>query len=245
MNSTHKFLTLMVGVTLVLGALLLQSRCCKEDPPPPPPPIEEDKPPVEEEKDPILEIIFPEDTIPYGDKDIEISWENQNVTRLFINDEEQFNPRFGSIKIAERLFSDTIFVFKGINKEKETTQEITIKVGNWHESVFGLISYYSWKEERFTYSDLNDNLIAWFPPLPGTEHWIFYFYKDGTHTCSGFPNWTARWHVKDKNTIIINGVEERLRVSQERLILSYRAKYKGQEAWANTHYVHASDTPLE
>lgn len=244
MNSTHKFLTLMVGVTLVLGALLPQSSCCKVDPPPPPP-IEEDKPPVEEEKDPILEITFPEDTIPYGDKDIEISWENQNVTHLFVNDEEQLYPRFGSIKISDRLFSDTTFVFKGINKEKEVNQSITIKVGNWNESTFGLVSYFSWKEEKFTYTDLNDNLIASFPPLPGAEHWIFYFYKDGTHVCSGSPNWIVQWYIKDKNTIVINGVGERLRVSQERLILSYRAKYKGQEVWANTHYVHASDIPLE
>ncbi len=245
MNSTHKFLTLMVGVTLVLGALLLQSGCCKEDPPPPPPPIEEDKPPVEEEKDPLLEITFPKDTIPYGDKDIEISWENQNVTRLFINDEEQFYPRFGSVKISDRLFSDSTLIFKGVNKKKEVVEEVTIKVGDWYESIFGLVSYYPWKEEKFTYTDLNDNLIASFPPLPGTEHRIFYFYKDGRCFFSHTPYRVVRWYIKDKNTLVIDGEEGRLRVSEERLIISARVKFKDQEVWANTHYVHASDTPLE
>ncbi len=234
----------MVGVTLVLGALLLQSGCCKEDPPPPPPPIEEDKPPVEEEKDPILEITFPKDTIPYGDKDIEISWENQNVTRFFVNDEEQFYPRFGSIKISDRLFSDTIFVFRGINKEKEVNQSITIKVGNWNQSVFGLVSYFSWKKEKLTYTDLNDNLIASFSPLPGTEHWIFYFYKDGRYTVTGFTGF-QKWYIKDEHTIVFNGFERRLIISEKEMIISYRTVLDNQDVWFNMHYVHASDTPLE
>lgn len=246
MKELKRFLVLLLTLLTITGCELFPE-FDKDLPPPPPPPVEEEKEP--EEKEPILEITFPTDTIPYGDKDIEISWNSQNVSLLFVNNQKQLNPRFGTIKMSESLFSDTSFVFKAINKKKEVIKEVTIKVGNWTTSLLGLITYYPWKRSWHIITDSEGNVIESYPPSPETENDIFSFYKDGSYLFSNDPDWIGSWYLEDENSFVLDGIKIRFEVNEKELIFSWLYKFtdKNKQSfwrWSYTHFIHASDIPL-
>ena len=241
MKKRQHFLILLSGLTLLSGVLLLHS-CEKVVIPP----IFKEQKPKEEEKEPSLEVVFPKKTIPYGEKNVTLTWAATNTNVLFINDEEQLSAVYGSKTIYDRVFADTLFVFKAVNKEKEIIKEVTIMVGDWTTSLFGLVSYYPWKSLRHSWEDLDGNLISWTRYPEELEKDVFSFHRDGRYTVTGYAGY-QKWYIKDENTIVINNSEVRLRVDEKELILSSLSgnHYAYEQAWSNMHLVHASDIPLE
>ena len=225
---------LATGLVLILGSLFIQS-CCK--PPLPPPP-----PPVEEEKDPTLEISFPEEKIPYGEKDIVLSWTTTNTKNLYINGIKRSGE---SHTILERLFQDTTFLFKAINVKKETEKEITLNVGDWTTSVFGLVSYYPWRYKALSVTSIDDSLLDYWIPEKEVRSWVFYYYQNGIMTVSDEPADKAPWFIKNDSTIVINRAERRLQVDEKEMTISYEIVWGGQPAWFNMIFEHASTIPTD
>ena len=226
---------LATGIWLILGSLIIQS-CCKKPLPPPPPP-------VEEEKDPTLEVFSPEEEIPYGEKNIVLSWTATNAKSVYINGIKRSGE---SHTILERLFQDSTFIFKAVNVKKETEKEITLNVGDWTTSTFGMVSYYPWRYKKMSISDMKDNVLAWWLPDEEERSWVFYYHKNGVITFS--PNLsTGRelWLIKDNSTLVKGPLELRLQVDEKEMILSYQTTWNGQDVWANMIFEHASDIPTD
>ena len=235
MRKQKNFLILMLGLALILGALIVKS-CCK--PPLPPPP-----PPVEEEKDPTLEVFFPEEEIPYGEKDIVLSWTTTNAKSVYVNGVKRSGE---SHTILDRLFKDTTFIFKAVNIKKEVGKEITLNIGDWTSSTFGLVSYYPWRYKKMSISDMKDNVLAWWLPDEEERSWVFYYHKNGVTTYSpDLSTGRTLWSIKNDSTITSNGFDIRLQVSEEEMILSYQTRWNGQDVWFNLIFEHASDTPTD
>ncbi|MFA5426535.1 MAG: hypothetical protein WC255_07950 [Bacteroidales bacterium] len=235
MRKQKNFLILMLGLALILGALIVQS-CCK--PPLPPPP-----PPVEEEKDPTLEVFFPEEEIPYGEKDIVLSWTTTNAKSVYVNGVKRSGE---SHTILDRLFKDTTFIFKAVNIKKEVGKEITLNVGNWTSSVFGLVSYYPWRYKKLSFSNMKDEELAWFELDEEERSWVFYYHKNGVITfSSNLSTSTELWSIKNDSVLIKDGRERRLQVNEKEMILSYQGIWNGQDVWFNSIFEHASDTPTD
>ncbi len=233
MRKQKNFLILMLGLALILGALIIQS-CCK--PPLPPPP------PVEEEKNPTLEVSFPEEEIPYGEKDIVLSWTTTNTKNLYMNGIKRSGE---SHTILDRLFQDTIFVFRAVNIKKEVEKEVILKVGDWTTSTFGLVSYYPWRYKALSISDLSDKVLVRWVPNEMERSWIFYYHKNGIRTQTISPGTTELWSIEDNDFIVINGVKEGLQVNEEEMIISHQTIWNGQDVWLNMIFEHASDTPTD
>ncbi len=238
MRKQKNFLISMSGLIFILGALIIQS-CCK--PPLPPPP-----PPVEEEKDPTLEVFFPEEEIPYGEKYVVLSWTATNAKHIYINGTRQPSITSGTYTILQRLFADTTFSFKAVNVKKETEKEIILNVGDWTSSTFGLVSYYPWRYKEMSISDMNDKVLESWIPEEEIRSWVFYYHKNGVITFS--PNLstsTELWSIENDSTLIKNGTERRLIVDEEEMTISYQTRWNGQDVWANMIFEHASDTPTD
>ena len=181
---------LATGLVLILGSLIIQS-CCKKPLPPPPPP-------VEEEKDPTLEVFFPEEEIPYGEKNVTLSWITTNAKSVYLNGIKRSGE---SHTILDRLFQDSTFVFRAVNVKKEVEEEITLNIGDWTTSTFGMVSYYPWRYKKLSVSNMENKELAWWEVPQGQEDWIFYYHKNGVATFSDLPGVTELWYIKNDSTM--------------------------------------------
>ena len=130
------FLTPLTALLLIAGGLLVCG--CEKEPPPPPE--------VEPELQPTLELsVTPEGEIPYGDV-ATLEWKTTNAFRLFINDERQDNYKEGN-KGTGKLFKDTTYTVKAQRVTLFAQKSVTIEVGDWTTSTFGLVSYYPWAKD--------------------------------------------------------------------------------------------------
>src|SRR5574344_576610 len=125
------FLTLITALLLLAGGLLV-CRCEKEPPPPPK---------VEPDLEPTLELsITPEGVIPYGEDGVVINFQTENANQVLVNGVRKPSVKSGTHTLNERIFKDTTFNVKVINIKKFIEKEVTIPVGNWTTSTFGLRS---------------------------------------------------------------------------------------------------------
>lgn len=223
---------LATGLVLILGSLIIQS-CCKKPLPPPPPP-------VEEEKDPTLEVFFPEEEIPYGEKDIVLSWTTTNAKSLYVNGVKRSGE---SHTILDRLFKDTTFIFKAVNIKKEVGKEITLNIGDWTSSTFGLVSYYPWRYDSLGVSSLDGRVLRRWSVTPEQKAVVYFYLKEGIMYSSKSPSWVNPWYILDENTIVINGSVQKLQVDDKQMILSYQTENHGEIVWFDMIFEHASDVP--
>jgi len=226
------FLTLITALLLIAGGLLVCG--CEKEPPPPPE--------VEPELQPTLELsVTPEGEIPYGDV-ATLEWKTTNAFRLFINDERQDNYKEGN-KGTGKLFKDTTYTVKAQRVTLFAQKSVTIEVGDWTTSTFGLVSYYPWKykAQRIT----RDGVILSTWQLDEEElSWVIYYHKDGTVSYSHTTQ-VVSWFVPNDDTIIINGTTRKLQIGQEEMVLSYQTTYNGETVWFDMVFEHASDTPTD
>jgi hypothetical protein len=236
MKNYKENLILIIGMMIILGTHLVS--CCKE---PLPPVIEP------EELEPTLELsITPEGVIPYGGERVVLGWTTTNATQVRVNDQRQISVKSGTKTIVERLFKDTTFYVKAINIKKFVEKEVTIPVGDWTTSTFGLVSYYPKRYKALGVSSMNGEILDYWIPDPELLSWIFYYHRDGRLTFS--PNLSSKtesWYIEDKNTIVVNGSTHKLQVNQEEMIISYEVTYNGQPAWFDMYFENASDVPTD
>jgi hypothetical protein len=228
------FLTLITALLLIAGGLLVCG--CEKEPPPPPE--------VEPELQPTLELsVTPEGEIPYGDV-ATLEWKTTNAFRLFINDERQDNYKEGN-KGTGKLFKDTTYTVKAQRVTLFAQKSVTIEVGDWTTSTFGLVSYYPWKYDSIGISSLDGKILERWGLDPEILSWVVNFYKDGRYTVSSHPTIVQYWSAPDNNTIVINGSTSKLQVNQKEMIISVQTTYNSELVWFDTIYKHASDTPTD
>ena len=228
------FLTLITALLLIAGGLLVCG--CEKEPPPPPE--------VEPELQPTLELsVTPEGEIPYGDV-ATLEWKTTNAFRLFINDERQENYKEGN-KGTGKLFKDTTYTVKAQRVTLFAQKSVTIEVGDWTTSTFGLVSYYPWRYDSLGRSSLDGKILNRWEVAPELLSVITNFHRDGRYINSDYPTVVVYWSVPDSNTIVINGSTNKLQVNQEQMIISYQSSYNGQPVWCDQIYKHASDTPTD
>ncbi|MGB4626585.1 MAG: hypothetical protein WBI36_02095 [Erysipelotrichaceae bacterium] len=239
MKTNKENLILIVVAMIILGTHFIVG-CCKE--PPPVPPV---VPPVELEPQVQL-TVTPEGVIPYGEEKVVISWTTENANHILINGERQPSAKSGTFTILPRLFKDTTFNVKAINVKKVVEKDLTLNVGDWTTSTFGLVSYYPWKYKEFRLSSLDGEVLVIIPPSEIERSWVFYYHKNGKLTFSpNLSNETESWSLVDDNTIIKNNTTRKLQVSQKEMIISYQMTYKGQLIWVDLVHEHASDIPTD
>ena len=228
------FLTLITALLLIAGGLLACG--CEKEPPPPPE--------VEPELQPTLELsVTPEGEIPYGDV-ATLEWKTTNAFRLFINDERQDNYKEGN-KGTGKLFKDTTYTVKAQRVTLFAQKSVTIEVGDWTTSTFGLVSYYPWRYDSLGRSSLNGKVLKRWKADPELSSFVEYYHKDGTVTYSNYPGIKISWFLPDDNSITINGATRKLQVNQEQMIISYQGTYDGETVWFDMVFEHASDTPTD
>jgi len=224
---------------IILGTHFIVG-CCKE--PPPVPPV---VPPVELEPQVQL-TVTPEGVIPYGEEKVVISWTTENANQILINGKIQPSAKSGTFTILPRLFKDTTFNIKAINVKKVVEKDLTINVGDWTTSTFGLVSYYPWRYKEHGFSSLDGEVLERWGLPAEVKSWIFYFHKDGRLTFSpGLNGYTEPWRLSGDSTIIINGAIRKLQVSQNEMIISYQMTYNGELVWLDLVHEHASDIPTD
>ena len=227
------FLTLITALLLLAGGLLVYG--CEKEPPPPE---------VEPELQPTLELsVTPEGEIPYGDV-ATLEWKTTNAFRLFINDERQDNYKEGN-KGTGKLFKDTTYTVKAQRVTLFAQKSVTIEVGDWTTSTFGLVSYYPWRYDSLGRSSLDGKILKRWEAAPELLSSVTNFHRDGRYINSDYPTAVVQWSVPDSNTIVINGSTSKLQVNQEEMIISVQTTYNGELVWFDTIYKHASDTPLD
>ena len=235
MKNYKENLILIIGMMIILGTHLVS--CCKE---PLPPVIEP------EELEPTLELsITPEGVIPYGEDGVVINFQTENANQVLVNGVRKPSVKLGTHTLNERIFKDTTFNVKAINIKKFIEKEVTIPVGNWTTSTFGLVSYYPWRYKALGISNIKGEILDYWIPDPELLSWVFYYHRDGRLTYS--PNLSSKtvpWYI-NKNTIVINGATYKLQVNQEEMVISYEVTYHGEPAWFDMYYEHASDTPTD
>ena len=228
------FLTLITALLLLAGGLLVYG--CEKEPPPPPE--------VEPELQPTLELsVTPEGEIPYGDV-ATLEWKTTNAFRLFINDERQDNYKEGN-KGTGKLFKDTTYTVKAQRVTLFAQKSVTIEVGDWTTSKFGLVSKYPWRYDSLGRSSLNGKVLKRWKADPELSSFVEYYHKDGTVTYSNYPGIKISWFLPDDNSITINGATRKLQVNQEQMIISYQGTYDGETVWFDMVFEHASDTPTD
>ena len=223
---------LVLGLVLVLATQLVS---CEKDPPPPPV--------IPEELMPTLELtVTPEGIRPYGEV-ATLKWKTINALRLFINEERQDNYKEGN-KGTGKLFKNATYVVKASNVKLFVEKEVTIQVGDWTTSTFGLVSYYPWRYKALSISSLDGKIIDYWIPDPEVLIPVYYFHRDGTMNSDRDVAKVA-WYLSSQNSIIINGATRKLEVTKEEMILSYQTTFNNQPVWFNMIYEHASDTPTD
>jgi hypothetical protein len=224
------FLTPLTALLLLAVGLLVCG--CEKEPPPPE---------VEPELQPTLELsVIPEGEIPYGDV-ATLEWKTTNAFRLFINDERQDNYKEGN-KGTGKLFKDTTYTVKAQRVTLFAQKSVTIEVGDWTTSTFGLVSYYPWKYKALRISSLDGKILDYWIPDPEVLSWIMYFHRDGRYTVSNYSG-VQYWLVPNDSTIVINNATRKLQVNQEEMIISKQMTYNNELVWFDSIYKHASDVP--
>jgi len=163
---------------------------------------------------------------------------------LFINEERQDNYKEGN-KGTGKLFKDTTYTVKAQRVTLFAQKSVTIEVGDWTTSTFGLVSYYPWRYDSLGRSSLDGKILNRWEVGPELSSVITNFHRDGRYINSDYPTVVVQWSVPDSNTIVINGSTNKLQVNQEQMIISYQDSYNGQPVWAEMIYKHASDTPTD
>ena len=229
------FLTLITALLLLAGGLLV---CGCEKEPPPPPPV------VDSELVPTLELsVTPEGVIPYGEGSVVINFQTKDANQVLVNGVRKPSVKLGTHTIKEKLFKDTTLVVKAINIKKMVEKSVTIQVGDWTTSTFGLVSYYPWKYKAQRITRNGVILSTW--QLDEEElSWVMYFHQDGRYTVSNLSG-VQYWSVPNDGTIIVNGATMKLEVDQQEMIISYEITYWGKPAWLDMVFEHASDTPTD
>jgi len=225
------FLTLITALLLLAVGLLVCG--CEKEPPPPE---------VEPELQPTLELsVIPEGEIPYGDV-ATLEWKTTNAFRLFINDERQDNYKEGN-KGTGKLFKDTTYTVKAQRVTLFAQKSVTIEVGPWYETTFGLVSYYPWAIDSLGFSSLDGKILRRWSVTPVEKTVTYFFLREGTMYSSGNLNWVVSWYILDENTIVINGSVRKLQVDDKQMIISYQTEDHGEIVWFDMIYKHASDVP--
>lgn len=235
-RNTYQPILLLIFSTLLL--LPFFPGCKKE---PLPPPVVEP-----EELAPTLELtVTPEGVVPYGEERVVLGWTTTNATQVIVNDQRQVAVKSGTHTIPERIFKDTTFHVQAINVKKMTKKSITIPVGDWTTSTFGLVSYYPWRYDSLGRSSLDGKVLKRWKVEPEISSWVDYYHKDGTITYSNYPGLKIPWSLPDDNSITMNGTTRKLQVNQEQMIISYQTMYNGDLIWFDMVFEHASDTPTD
>jgi len=231
------FLTPLTALLLLAGGLLV---CGCEKEPPPPPPV------VDSELVPTLELsVTPEGVIPYGEGSVVINFQTKDANQVLVNGVRKPSVKLGTHTIKEKLFKDTTLVVKAINIKKMVEKSVTIQVGDWTTSTFGLVSYYPWKYKALSVSSFEGKILDYWIPDPELLSWVFYYHRDGKKTQTIDPNRTEPWYLKNDSTIVTNGVARKLQVDQDEMVISYETRFNGEPAWFNMIFEHASDTPTD
>ena len=231
------FLTPLTALLLLAGGLLV---CGCEKEPPPPPPV------VDSELVPTLELsVTPEGVIPYGEGSVVINFQTKDANQVLVNGVRKPSVKLGTHTIKEKLFKDTTLVVKAINIKKMVEKSVTIQVGDWTTSTFGLVSYYPWKYKALSVSSFEGEILDYWIPDPELLSWVFYYHRDGKKTQTIDPNRTEPWYLKNDSTIVTNGVARKLQVDQNEMVISYETRFYGEPAWFNMIFEHASDTPTD
>ena len=226
------FLTLITALLLIAGGLLVCG--CEKEPPPPPE--------VEPELQPTLELsVTPEGEIPYGDV-ATLEWKTTNAFRLFINDERQENYKEGN-KGTGKLFKDTTYTVKAQRVTLFAQKSVTIQVGDWTTSTFGLVSYYPWAIDSLGFSSLDGKILRRWSVTPEEKAVVYFYLKEGIMYSSKSPSWINPWYILDENTIVINGSVQKLQVDDKQMIISHQTENNGEIVWLDQIYKHASDVP--
>ena len=229
----RKNLILIIGMMVILGTHLVS--CCKE---PLPPVIEP------EELEPTLELsITPEGVIPYGEGSVVINFQTKDANQVLVNGVRKPSVKLGTHTIKEKLFKDTTLVVKAINIKKMVEKSVTIQVGDWTTSTFGLVSYYPWKYKALSVSSFEGEILDYWIPDPELLSWVFYYHRDGKISYS-FTEEIASWLIEG-DTIFQNREPFKLQVNQNEMILSYQTMYNGELIWFDMVFEHASDTPTD
>ncbi len=235
MKTKKENLILIIGMMIILGTHLVS--CCKE---PLPPVIEP------EELEPTLELsITPEGVIPYGEDGVVINFQTENANQVLVNGVRKPSVKSGTHTLNERIFKDTTLNVKAINIKKMVEKSVTIEVGDWTTSTFGLVSYYPWKYKALSVSSFEGEILDYWIPDPELLSWVFYYHRDGKKTQTIDPNRTEPWYLKNDSTIVTNGVARKLQVNQYEMVISYETRFNGEPAWFNMIFEHASDTPTD
>ena len=231
------FLTPLTALLLLAGGLLV---CGCEKEPPPPPPV------VDSELVPTLELsVTPEGVIPYGEGSVVINFQTKDANQVLVNGVRKPSVKLGTHTIKEKLFKDTTLVVKAINIKKMVEKSVTIQVGDWTTSTFGLVSYYPWKYKALSVSSFEGKILDYWIPDPELLSWVFYYHRDGKKTQTIDPNRTEPWYLKNDSTIVTNGVARKLQVDQYEMVISYETRFNGEPAWFNMIFEHASDIPTD
>ena len=231
------FLTPLTALLLLAGGLLV---CGCEKEPPPPPPV------VDSELVPTLELsVTPEGVIPYGEGSVVINFQTKDANQVLVNGVRKPSVKLGTHTIKEKLFKDTTLVVKAINIKKMVEKSVTIQVGDWTTSTFGLVSYYPWKYKALSVSSFEGKILDYWIPDPELLSWVFYYHRDGKKTQTIDPNRTEPWYLKNDSTIVTNGVARKLQVDQDEMVISYETRFNGEPAWFNMIFEHASDIPTD
>ena len=231
------FLTPLTALLLLAGGLLV---CGCEKEPPPPPPV------VDSELVPTLELsVTPEGVIPYGEASVVINFQTKDANQVLVNGVRKPSVKLGTHTIKEKLFKDTTLVVKAINIKKMVEKSVTIQVGDWTTSTFGLVSYYPWKYKALSVSSFEGKILDYWIPDPELLSWVFYYHRDGKKTQTIDPNRTEPWHLKNDSTLVVNGVARKLQVDQDEMVISYETRFNGEPAWFNMIFEHASDIPTD
>lgn len=236
MKTKKENLILIIGMVIILGTHLVS--CCKE---PLPPPVVEP-----EELAPTLELsVTPEGVISYGEDGVVINFQTENANQVLVNGVRKPSVKSGTHTLNEKIFKDTTLNVKAINIKKMVEKSVTIKVGDWTTSTFGLVSKYPWRYDSLRISSLDGKVLDQWEPDPELLSWVDYYHKDGTITYSNHPGLKIPWSLPDDNSITMNGTTRKLQVNQVQMIISYQTTRLGEQVWFDMIYEHASDTPTD
>ena len=229
------FLTLITALLLLAGGLLVYG--CEKEPPPPPPV-------VDSELVPTLELsVTPEGVIPYGEGSVVINFQTKDANQVLVNGVRKPSVKLGTHTIKEKLFKDTTLVVKAINIKKMVEKSVTIEVGDWTTSKFGLVSKYPWRYDSLGVSSLDGRVLRRWSVTPEEKDVIYYYFREGIMYSSKYPSWVVSWYIQNETTIVINGSVQKLQVDDKQMILSYQTENRGEVVWFDMIYKHASDVP--
>jgi len=232
MKNYKENLILIIGMMIILGTHLVSCEKISQ------PPV------VEPELMPKLELsVTPQGEIPYGEV-ATLKWKTINALRVFINGERQENYKEGN-KGTGKLFKNTKFVVRATNVKLFTEETVTIEVGDWTTSKFGLVSKYPWRYDSLGVSSLDGRVLRRWSVTPEEKDVIYYYFREGIMYSSKSPSWVNPWYILDENTIVINGSVQKLQVDDKQMILSYQTENHGEIVWFDMIFEHASDTPTD